>query len=746
MKRTIIISSWLLLIVLQGTAQINIINNNPIPLWKDYIQNKKIITSYYGPSYQAVSVIDPNINIQNGLLLANFDRNRPSSCFSGILKNTVIGSYFVDSPDTSYFRIYTLNFNTSKYHSKLISFKNILDLKDTVHIFPYIENATQINNTIYYYFNTENLHFYCILQSDTNLNIKSITRHEIGLENKYLIKCNNNTKWTIAAYNSFERFADSTSLISYFSDSVQNIQYYTLSNFDIMDLFYHPHTKNTIVQAYDLAENKLVLFVFDSILNPTRAFKFNNLVSFPRSSILSLTNNGFTDSLGNIYFSAAIDGISTINIKLDSDFKLQWNKIVPGSSYFMNYSFDKLFLSVSLYTLLYPRKYIVPIDRNGKSPIPYDEACDLQISEDNSLLDRIQKYKSGFPVESIQYDSLETYYDMQNKNIYTRDTTINIPKTTFSFNSVADICSENCFVPEYTASGIIHKIDFYLNNSVLTSDTICPGLSGINDLKAIYYYNGGCIDSAKVDFNVKESPVLNLPDSLIQCQQNDPITISSPLRSGENILWDDGTHDSIRTVNQPGIYAATLEKDGCTDTDTAFVWFAGSGQDHWPDIIDKKGNRILCPEESITVHVLNPDFWDEFEWQNTGTHENELTCYPPAVIPIQAKYHECVYSDTLFLSEKNCTKAKIFIPNTFSPNHDGLNDELNITGINIQVLTISIYNRWGAQVFNAKNNNSWNGYFNGKIVDNGIYVCIVEYLDILQNKTFRIAQDVAVIR
>lgn len=65
----------------------------------------------------------------------------------------------------------------------------------------------------------------------------------------------------------------------------------------------------------------------------------------------------------------------------------------------------------------------------------------------------------------------------------------------------------------------------------------------------------------------------------------------------------------------------------------------------------------------------------------------------------------------------------IYIPNTFTPNGDGLNDTFGIAGEAILEFNMQIFNRWGQLVFEAANvNDRWDGTFLGQKVPIGTYV------------------------
>ncbi|MEO1434804.1 MAG: PKD domain-containing protein [Bacteroidota bacterium] len=74
-----------------------------------------------------------------------------------------------------------------------------------------------------------------------------------------------------------------------------------------------------------------------------------------------------------------------------------------------------------------------------------------------------------------------------------------------------------------------------------------------------------------------------------------------------------------------------------------------------------------------------------------------------------------------------------FLPNAFSPNFDGLNDEFRGTGLTetIRSFEMNIFNRWGELVFQTNNpNDSWNGKKNNTGVPSpqGVYVYSVRII------------------
>lgn len=84
-----------------------------------------------------------------------------------------------------------------------------------------------------------------------------------------------------------------------------------------------------------------------------------------------------------------------------------------------------------------------------------------------------------------------------------------------------------------------------------------------------------------------------------------------------------------------------------------------------------------------------------------------------------------VYLDLDFL--------KIFMPTAFSPNDDGINDTFGVlaNSPDLQIVSLKVFDRWGEQVFNAKDLSSespitrWDGSVRGKPASEGVYVYVV---------------------
>ncbi len=99
------------------------------------------------------------------------------------------------------------------------------------------------------------------------------------------------------------------------------------------------------------------------------------------------------------------------------------------------------------------------------------------------------------------------------------------------------------------------------------------------------------------------------------------------------------------------------------------------------------------------------------------------------VFESSVKYRVTAYKngDNRTFSRSNEAEAlsfvTLFIPNTFTPNGDGLNDMFGPIGEGVSEFQMLIYNRWGQLIFESYDiNKQWDGKYNGTTVQTDAYV------------------------
>ena len=69
--------------------------------------------------------------------------------------------------------------------------------------------------------------------------------------------------------------------------------------------------------------------------------------------------------------------------------------------------------------------------------------------------------------------------------------------------------------------------------------------------------------------------------------------------------------------------------------------------------------------------------------------------------------------------------SAVFVPNSFTPNGDGLNDVLQVYGNSVESLRFMVFNQWGEKLSESTNKaNVWDGKQGGKLQPSGVYMYV----------------------
>jgi gliding motility-associated-like protein len=210
------------------------------------------------------------------------------------------------------------------------------------------------------------------------------------------------------------------------------------------------------------------------------------------------------------------------------------------------------------------------------------------------------------------------------------------------------------------------------------------------------------------------------------------------LASGGSGRFSIALGDKIISENIPltglraGSYALEIEDSrGCRLTQNIVL---GEGI---PIVVDAGPDRTLELGSALLLEgsVFPPSGAYTFAWSPTQ-YVDCSTCPITLANPRQSGYfylqvqdeNLCTALDSIWIEVIKNTK--IFIPNAFSPNSDGLNDFFSVfvnQGVE-EVESMKIFNRWGALLYEGKNLQGgtekvgWDGTFKGQPVDQGVYV------------------------
>ena len=110
--------------------------------------------------------------------------------------------------------------------------------------------------------------------------------------------------------------------------------------------------------------------------------------------------------------------------------------------------------------------------------------------------------------------------------------------------------------------------------------------------------------------------------------------------------------------------------------------------------------------------------------------------------------------DSSKIFDEDCLSQLFYIPNAFSPNGDGINDDFTIhfreNILNQKINSIMVFDRWGELLVDLSNITSepslsiWDGFYKGKKMNTGVYVWIIE-MEFSNGKTTSYSGDVTLV-
>jgi gliding motility-associated-like protein len=172
------------------------------------------------------------------------------------------------------------------------------------------------------------------------------------------------------------------------------------------------------------------------------------------------------------------------------------------------------------------------------------------------------------------------------------------------------------------------------------------------------------------------------------------------------------------TVNDPGICFKPVDSLTIFFIPPAAVFAGGTKY-------VLKGNTVtLTPTVSESnVHYLwspNVDINNDTLKNPTITGDTNNMVYTLTVTDSRG----CVSSDTTLIK----VSPLVVIPNTFTPNGDGINDHWDIQGLVAYVnASVDIYDRYGQQVFHSIGYpKPWDGTYSGKQLPAGVYYYVIK--------------------
>lgn len=221
------------------------------------------------------------------------------------------------------------------------------------------------------------------------------------------------------------------------------------------------------------------------------------------------------------------------------------------------------------------------------------------------------------------------------------------------------------------------------------------------------------------------------PTNMLVCAGTRTVITSN---GAQNYVWLPGNFTgSTITINPTAstIYSVTGSVGSCLATKTVSVKVSKVQADF--AIVNDGGDNFSTLQFQNLSSGQTVNHW----YFNNGT--DTYASDPGVYFGEPGTYVACLYvknnqgcADTLCKAVTvGCADNAVFIPNTFTPNENNINDVFKVVTLPqcITKFKMYIFNSWGQKIYySEKFEEGWDGTFKGDIVPEGVYAYRVEYI------------------
>lgn len=264
-----------------------------------------------------------------------------------------------------------------------------------------------------------------------------------------------------------------------------------------------------------------------------------------------------------------------------------------------------------------------------------------------------------------------------------------------------------------------------------------------------------CPDVSTIQIFVKDVPSIKIESNVYSGCAPLEVVLRTPSTNSGKGIWDlsDGsvTEDGLRTSHiftSSGTYSVVftyMEEglDGCVTQATLETPITVSATPKADFLIYPEEISISDPEASLTnlSTALNDNY---YQWTVTGLNSvNGM--HPKISFPQIGKYKITLTATSIDGCKNETSKIievkndfTVFIPNSFTPNYDGLNDVFmpvfSLYGLDAKTYQMEIFDRWGHELYRTNDvGKGWDGSLQNKgdeTLKEGTYIFKIKYKDL----------------
>jgi len=274
-----------------------------------------------------------------------------------------------------------------------------------------------------------------------------------------------------------------------------------------------------------------------------------------------------------------------------------------------------------------------------------------------------------------------------------------------------------------------------------TTGTFNPSVAGQGTWTITYSIAGSCGTTSTLDITVNPLPVVTFTgDTLSGCVPVTTNFVNTTALASSNCTWfingvatSNNCAGFSNTFNIPGCYDITLQTTstaGCSSTASQNDMVCAYAYPNADFSFGPTDATVLNPTVNFTNSSTGAStyLWD-FAGLGTSTATNPSFTFPNndadsyQVCLEATSINGCV--DTTCQYVLIYDEFLVYVPNTFTPDADGINDVFNvvISGHDPLAYELMIFNRWGELIFESHSNLvGWEGYHKGIIAKQDVYV------------------------
>lgn len=241
------------------------------------------------------------------------------------------------------------------------------------------------------------------------------------------------------------------------------------------------------------------------------------------------------------------------------------------------------------------------------------------------------------------------------------------------------------------------------------------------------------VSSNVITITISVMPVISVSTATTICLGS---SINLNASGGTTYQWtpaaglsDANIANPVASPSATTTYTVTVTNGTCSATDTVTIAIVPL------PIVNAGADKIILGGDNIQLNGTVTGNNVQYSWSPPTYLDDPNSLTPIASPPADITYtltatsaQGCfVISDDIFIR----VYAKILIPNTFTPNGDGINDTWDIATLNTySACQVSVFNRYGAIVYKSIGyNKAWDGTYKGSMVPFGTYYYTIDLKD-----------------